>query len=160
MPHNTSLQGTIPLATREQEKDKHYEAVSKLQQYLHIQYPMSPSTHKPLSRWLCPATPQTGKPFAAPPRPYRDVGTTSKNLRIDSRKNSSLSLLWSPVQTQAYLVGSSKNMTGGLLTSSSAMARRFRWPPDRLPVRVLAQGSKPSAVKISLTCGQQTQSLY
>lgn len=121
-----------------------------------------PQVHTRLSRWLCSALPQTGKPFAAPPRPYQDIGTTSKNLRIDSRRNSSLSLLWSPVQnqTQAYLVGSSKNMTGGLLTSSRAMARRFRWPPDRLPVRVLAQGSKPSAVKISLTCGQQSQSLY
>lgn len=53
-----------------------------------------------------------------------------------------------------YLVGSSKNMTGGLFTSSSAMARRFRWPPDRLPVRVLAQDSKPRAVRISLTCGE------
>lgn len=55
-----------------------------------------------------------------------------------------------------YLVGSSKNMTGGLLTSSSAMARRFRWPPDRLPVRVLAQDSRPSAVRISFTWGQGT----
>lgn len=64
---------------------------------------------------------------------------------------------WSRHQTQAYLVGSSKNMTGGLLTSSSAMARRFRWPPERLPVRVLAQGSKPRAVRISLTYGQKTR---
>lgn len=53
-----------------------------------------------------------------------------------------------------YLVGSSKNMTGGLFTSSSAMARRFRWPPERLPVRVLAQDSKPRAVRISLTWGE------
>lgn len=58
-----------------------------------------------------------------------------------------------------YLVGSSKNMTGGLFTSSSAMARRFRWPPERLPVRVLAQDSRPRAVRISLTWGQrQSQS--
>lgn len=52
-----------------------------------------------------------------------------------------------------YLVGSSKNMTGGLLTSSSAMARRLRWPPERLPVRVLAHDSRPRAVRISLTWG-------
>lgn len=31
----------------------------------------------------------------------------------------------------SYLVGSSKNMTGGLLTSSRAMASRFLCPPDR-----------------------------
>lgn len=50
-------------------------------------------------------------------------------------------------------------MTGGLFTSSSAMARRFRWPPERLPVRVLAQDSRPRAVRISLTWGQgQSQS--
>lgn len=53
----------------------------------------------------------------------------------------------------AYLVGSSKNMTGGLFTSSSAMARRFLWPPERLPVRVLVQDSRPRAVRISLTWG-------
>ena len=52
-----------------------------------------------------------------------------------------------------YLVCSSKNMTGGLLTSSSAMARRLRWPPERLPVRVLAHDSRPRAVRISLTWG-------
>lgn len=52
-----------------------------------------------------------------------------------------------------YLVGSSKNMTGGLFTSSSAMASRFRWPPERLPVRVLAQDRRPRAVRISLTWG-------
>lgn len=33
-------------------------------------------------------------------------------------------------KTRAYLVGSSKNMIGGLLTSSKAIARRFLWPPD------------------------------
>lgn len=44
-------------------------------------------------------------------------------------------------------------MTGGLFTSSSAMASRFRWPPERLPVRVLAQDSRPRAVRISLTWG-------
>lgn len=30
-----------------------------------------------------------------------------------------------------YLVGSSKNMTGGLLTSSRAMASLLHWPPER-----------------------------
>lgn len=50
-----------------------------------------------------------------------------------------------------HLVGSSKNMTGGLLTSSRAMASLFLWPPDRWDVLVLAQSSKPSAIRISRT---------
>lgn len=41
---------------------------------------------------------------------------------------------WEPLWP--HLVGSSKNMTGGLLTSSRAMARRLRCPPDRELVRV------------------------
>ena len=35
------------------------------------------------------------------------------------------------------LVGSSKNITGGLLTSSKAMASLFLWPPDIILARVL-----------------------
>ena len=50
-----------------------------------------------------------------------------------------------------YLVGSSKNMTGGLLTSSRAMARRFFCPPESRAVLVWEQDSRPSAVRISVT---------
>lgn len=56
----------------------------------------------------------------------------------------------SPLKVR-HLVGSSKNMTGGLLTSSRAMASLFLWPPDRWDVLVLAQSSKPSAIRISRT---------
>lgn len=55
-----------------------------------------------------------------------------------------------------HLVGSSKNMTGGLLTSSRAIASLFLWPPDRWDVLVLAQSSNPRAIKISRTW-RQTQ---
>lgn len=56
---------------------------------------------------------------------------------------------WEPLWP--HLVGSSKNMTGGLLTSSRAMARRLRCPPDRQLVRVYEHSSSPSAVRISFT---------
>lgn len=51
----------------------------------------------------------------------------------------------------SHLVGSSKNMTGGLLTSSRAMASRLHWPPDRQLVRVWAHSWRPKAVRISST---------
>lgn len=43
-------------------------------------------------------------------------------------------------------------MTGGLLTSSRAIAKRFRCPPERHSVRVPEHSRRPSAVKISFTC--------
>ena len=52
---------------------------------------------------------------------------------------------------ERYLVGSSKNMTGGLLTSSRAMARRFLCPPESRAVLVWEQDIRPSAVRISVT---------
>lgn len=52
---------------------------------------------------------------------------------------------------ETYLVGSSKNMTGGLLTSSRAMARRFLCPPESRAVLVCEQDIRPSAVRISVT---------
>uniref|UniRef100_A0A182LTP1 Uncharacterized protein n=1 Tax=Anopheles culicifacies TaxID=139723 RepID=A0A182LTP1_9DIPT len=55
------------------------------------------------------------------------------------------------VELSRPLVGSSKNITGGLLTSSSAIDRRFRWPPERLSVSVLAASSRPSVSIISST---------
>lgn len=48
-------------------------------------------------------------------------------------------------------MGSSKNMTGGLLTSSRAMARRFLCPPESRAVLVWEQDIRPSAVRISVT---------
>ena len=46
-------------------------------------------------------------------------------------------------------VGSSKNMTGGLLTSSNAMARRFLCPPLRAEVRVWRHSERPRLDRIS-----------
>ena len=51
-----------------------------------------------------------------------------------------------------HLVGSSKNITGGLLTSSRAIDSRLRWPPDRFTVRVFFTSIRPSVSRISLTC--------
>ena len=42
-----------------------------------------------------------------------------------------------------YLVGSSKNIIGGLLINSSAIARRFFWPPDKLAVLVFSTSERP-----------------
>lgn len=52
---------------------------------------------------------------------------------------------------EKYLVGSSKNMTGGLLTSSRAMASRFLCPPESRAVLVWEQDIRPRAVRISVT---------
>lgn len=43
-----------------------------------------------------------------------------------------------------YDVGSSKNITDGLLISSSATLMRFFWPPDNEPHLVWYRSSKPS----------------
>lgn len=51
-----------------------------------------------------------------------------------------------------YVVGSSKNMTGGLLISSSAIAKRFLWPPDKDPVFVSIRFSRPSIVNVLSIC--------
>lgn len=56
-----------------------------------------------------------------------------------------------PPLMMSHLVGSSKNMTGGLLTSSRAMASLLHWPPDRQLVRVWAHSWRPKAVRISST---------
>jgi len=59
----------------------------------------------------------------------------------------------SPLQVMfiPHLVGSSKNMTGGLLTSSKAIERRFRCPPERFEVRVSQHSTIPSVSMISST---------
>lgn len=43
------------------------------------------------------------------------------NFHLEHKKNYS-----------TYVVGSSKKITGGLLTSSKATDSRFNWPPDNL----------------------------
>ena len=53
-------------------------------------------------------------------------------------------------------MGSSKNMTGGLLSSSCPMDSLFLSPPDNLPTRVSADFVRPSSSKISLICYSRT----
>lgn len=49
----------------------------------------------------------------------------------------------------AYVVGSSRNMTVGLLTNSNAMDSRFLWPPLNLSARVFMCSYSPRVVRIS-----------
>ena len=49
----------------------------------------------------------------------------------------------------SYLVGSSRKITGGLLTSSNAMASLFLWPPEISLSLVLAVSVKPRFSRIS-----------
>ena len=49
----------------------------------------------------------------------------------------------------SYVVGSSRNITGGLLTSSSAIDKRFLSPPDNLWLIVSADLFKRSKSSIS-----------
>lgn len=48
-----------------------------------------------------------------------------------------------------YLVGSSKNIIGGSLTSSRAIASLFFWPPLSWSVRVCRHPVSPIAIRIS-----------
>ena len=57
----------------------------------------------------------------------------------------------------SYLVGSSKNMTGGLLISSSAMASLFFSPPESLAVLVFKAWDSPIVSKISITCATKVK---
>ena len=57
------------------------------------------------------------------------------------------------------LVGSSKNMIGGLLTSSSAIDRRLRCPPDKLAVLVLTESSRLRLLNTSSTCTKRHQTV-
>lgn len=56
---------------------------------------------------------------------------------------------WKQEELSSPEVGSSKNMIGGLLTSSRAMERRFFWPPERFEVMVLWCSDRPSVSRIS-----------
>lgn len=62
-------------------------------------------------------------------------------------------------QVISNLVGSSKNMTGGLLTSSRAMASLLHWPPEMQLVRVWAHSWRPRAVRISSTWDTKSYSV-
>lgn len=50
---------------------------------------------------------------------------------------------------ETHLVGSSKNITGGLLTNSRAMESLFFWPPLRFEVMVWRCSDKPRVSRIS-----------
>ena len=71
-------------------------------------------------------------------------------VRPPRAKNFSKLMHWKHVELSSPEVGSSKNITGGLFTSSNAMDSRFFCPPDKLLVSVLRCSSKPSVSKISL----------
>lgn len=53
---------------------------------------------------------------------------------------------------ETHLVGSSKNMIGGLLTNSRAMESLFFWPPLRFEVIVWRCSDKPRVSRISWIC--------
>jgi hypothetical protein len=53
-----------------------------------------------------------------------------------------------------HVVGSSRKMTGGLLTSSRATLNLLRWPPDRCSLRVSTHLSRPSRSTTSCTWNQ------
>lgn len=58
-----------------------------------------------------------------------------------------------------YLVGSSRNIIGGLLISSRAIDNRFFWPPDKNSVLVCLHSDSPKTFSISETCLIQTERL-
>lgn len=58
-------------------------------------------------------------------------------------------------EVNTYEVGSSKNKTGGLSSSSKAMERRFFCPPDKLEHGVLPVWSKCKLSRILLTCKKE-----
>ena len=51
------------------------------------------------------------------------------------------------------MVGSSRNMTDGLLISSKAIERRFCWPPERRAPRVFRVSVRLSCASISFIYG-------
>jgi hypothetical protein len=57
--------------------------------------------------------------------------------------------------TGTHVVGSSRKITGGLLTSSRAIDRRFLSPPDRRSVLVLRHDISPSVQSTSSIWGTQ-----
>jgi len=57
--------------------------------------------------------------------------------------------------TRTHVVGSSRKITGGLLTSSKAIDKRFLCPPDRHSVLVLRHDISPRVQSISSIWGTQ-----
>jgi len=58
------------------------------------------------------------------------------------------------IKFKTYLVGSSKNIIGGLFTNSRAMESLFFWPPLRFEVIVRRCSDKPRVSRISWICGR------
>lgn len=62
---------------------------------------------------------------------------------------------WKHVDESNPDVGSSKNIIGGLLTSSKAIERRFFWPPDKFLVNVRRCSWRPNVSRISFIYKQK-----
>lgn len=60
-------------------------------------------------------------------------------------------MTWLVVTISRPVVGSSRKMMGGLLTSSKATASRFFWPPDSFSTCVFSQNFRFRVVMISST---------
>lgn len=58
-----------------------------------------------------------------------------------------------------YLVGSSKNITGGFVNNSRPIDSLFFSPPDNFPTGVFITFSRPRSASISLTCHNNLYSL-
>ncbi|KAE8741160.1 hypothetical protein FOCC_FOCC013323 [Frankliniella occidentalis] len=84
------------------------------------------------------------------------VQTTVRPWRASLRSTPTHCLV---VDESRPLVGSSKNMTGGLLSSSRAVASLLSWPPDRLDVMVSRCSSSPSEYSTSSISGPRRPSL-
>ncbi|KAK3927919.1 Chromosome partition protein Smc, partial [Frankliniella fusca] len=79
------------------------------------------------------------------------VQTTVRPWRASRRSTPTHCLV---VDESRPLVGSSKNMTGGLLSSSRAVASRLSCPPDSLDVMVSRCSSSPSEYSTSSICAR------
>jgi hypothetical protein len=69
------------------------------------------------------------------------------------RENEAIKMQLPSVEV-THVVGSSRKMTGGLLTSSRATLNLLRWPPERCSLRVSTHLSKPSRSTTSCTWNQ------
>lgn len=77
--------------------------------------------------------------------------TTNKTAFRTMYNNNTIYTFWSSSKL-TYLVGSSKNITGGLSNISRAIASRFFCPPDKFPVLVFRLSYSPIASRICLIC--------
>lgn len=81
-------------------------------------------------------------------------------VRPPRAKNFSKFMHWKHVDESKPEVGSSKNMIGGLLTSSKAIERRFFWPPDKFLVKVRRCSCRPKVSRISFIYKKENQILF